>query len=247
MKILTKLTTSLILASALIPVSFVNAADNFQQAKPQLEAIFKQLNQPKTLYCGCNIVFPVSGWYRPELNSCGYKIQEDKRRARRIEAEHIMPAWDFGRNLKCWKDAEKGEGRIMCEAQDKIFNKMEGDLHNLYPAVGEVNKLRSNYGFTEVMFKPDIVSFGDCGMAISSQEQMALPPVRARGIIARAYLYMSYQYKIPIDRNHMELYQKWDEDFAPDSNECKRNELIGKIQGNTNPFTDYRCQLREQH
>lgn len=50
-------------------------------------------------------------------------------------------------------------------------------------------------------------------MYISPSVRLALPPERSRGIIARAYLYMSYTYKIPLDANHLELYYKWDKEF----------------------------------
>ena len=78
-------------------------------------------------------------------------------------------------------------------------------------------------------------------MYISPSDRLALPPERSRGIIARAYLYMSYRYQLPLDKNHLELYYKWDIEFPPDRNECKRNHLIEKIQGNSNPFMGKRC------
>ena len=50
-------------------------------------------------------------------------------RANRIEWEHIMPAENFGKHLPCWQNG----GRKACE-KDPLFNKMEGDMHNLVPA-----------------------------------------------------------------------------------------------------------------
>lgn len=215
---------------------------NFREAKKAMVKIFKHLNKPTTLYCGCSIEFPFRGGYKPDLRSCGYAIQKDEKRAERIEAEHIMSAWEFGHNLSCWTDAEIGEGRHDCEETSELFNKMESDLHNLYPAIGEVNKERSNYGFTEYLANRNTIEpFGRCEMYISPSDRLALPPKRSRGIIARAYLYMSYRYQLPIDKNHLELYYKWDREFPPDGNECKRNHLIEKVQGNSNPFMGKRC------
>ena len=55
---------------------------------------------------------------------------------------HVMPAENFGRHLSCWKEG----GRKACK-KDPIFNEMEADMHNLVPAIGELNADRSNYKF----------------------------------------------------------------------------------------------------
>ena len=41
-----------------------------------------------------------------------------------------------------WKDG----GRKAC-SKDPIFNKMEADMHNLVPAIGELNADRSNFRY----------------------------------------------------------------------------------------------------
>ena len=142
-----------ILSTIAVVPNLVNAAppENFREAKKAMVKIFKHLDKPTTRYCGCSIDFPFRGGYQPDLRSCGYVIQKDEKRAERIEAEHIMPAWEFGHNLSCWADAERGEGRHECEENSELFNRMESDLHNLYPAIGEVNKERSNYKYTEYL------------------------------------------------------------------------------------------------
>lgn len=234
-----------ILSTAVLTTSSAFAAkppENFREAKKEMVKIFKQLEEPTTLYCGCDIVFPRRGGYKPDLSSCGYRIHHDPKRARRIEAEHIMPAWEFGHNLSCWENAERGEGRHTCEETSKLFNRMESDLHNLYPSIGEVNKERSNYKYTEYLSDiSNIESFGSCQMYISPHNHRAIIPIRSRGIAARAYLYMSYQYKILLDRNQLELYLKWDKAYPPNRNECLRNQLIAEVQGNENPFLTKKC------
>ena len=61
---------------------------------------------------------------------------------------------------------------------------MQADMFNLYPAIGAVNALRSNYNFTML---PDAKSdFGTCEMKIDNRK--ADPPEAARGQIARTYL-----------------------------------------------------------
>lgn len=66
-------------------------------------------------------------------------------RATRIEWEHIVPAWVMGHQRQCW---QKG-GRKSCTDTDPVFREMEADLHNLAPAIGEVNGDRSNYLYSE--------------------------------------------------------------------------------------------------
>ncbi|WP_317450668.1 endonuclease [Phytohalomonas tamaricis] len=87
-----------------------------------------------TFYCGCT--------YGPDLADCDYQVRKQEARASRIEWEHIMPAYDFGRALQCWQDG----GRSNCEATSPEFNRAEGDLVNLVPSIGEVNGDRSNLG-----------------------------------------------------------------------------------------------------
>lgn len=215
--------------------SYENGINNFRQAKIAMVNIFLNLDRPKTIYCGCDIEFPKRGGYKPDLISCGYKSHGNESRAKRIEAEHIMPAWEFGHAMKCWIDG----GRKKCESGDVLFMKMEGDLHNLYPAVGEVNGDRSNFKFTESVHNSN--GYGQCEMYIDRKRQRVVPPNRSKGIVARAYLYMSAQYGIKLDAEHINLFNQWNKKFPPSKNECKRNELIKTIQGNDNPFVTNAC------
>ena len=139
---------------------------DFSSAKEDLKIIEAQLDKPTTLYCGCRLVFKSEDRYLPELNSCGYAVREDKERASRIEAEHIVPAYVFGHNLSCWANAPKGHGREQCELTSRLFDVMESDLHNLYPAIGEVNGDRSNYAFTSrINTGSETFTYGQIGRA----------------------------------------------------------------------------------
>lgn len=210
---------------------------NFKTAKRDMHAIFTHLESPKTIYCGCDIKFS-KHYYYPDLESCGYQNHSPRNleRAHRIEAEHIMPAWEFGKDEVCWT---KHHGRQNCENTSDRFNLMESDLHNLYPAVGEINGDRSNYAFSDSVKKSS--PYGMCDMRIDSRRQRVTPPERSRGLIARAYLYMSETYSIPLDEEHKNLFNRWNKQYKPDKNECLRNELIGKVQGNLNHFVTEKC------
>lgn len=51
-----------------------------------------------------------------------------------------MPAWQFGHLRQCWQQG----GRKNC-AKDPEYRQIESDMHNLEPAVGEVNADRDNF------------------------------------------------------------------------------------------------------
>lgn len=133
----------------------------------------------------------------------------------------------------------KKPGRQNCENTDKYFNLIESDLHNLYPSVGEVNNERQNFAFSDSIKKTS--PFGQCQMLIDRKRQRVTPPERARGVIARAYLYMSMMYGIELDAEHVNLFNRWNKKYKPDQNECKRNLLIKEIQGNENPYISQKC------
>ena len=76
-------------------------------------------------------------------------------RAHRLEWEHMMPAENFGRHFKCWREplcisqsGKRYRGRKCCEKIDAQFQKTEAELYNLWPAIGLVNQARSNYCFS---------------------------------------------------------------------------------------------------
>ncbi|MFX3916328.1 endonuclease, partial [Streptococcus suis] len=82
-------------------------------------------------------------------------------------------------------------------------------MHNLVPAVGEVNGNRSNYKFTQWNDNSG-VSYGQCSMRINFKDRVAMPPIETRGKIARSYLYMSKQYNIKLSSQERKTMEAWD-------------------------------------
>ncbi len=115
---------------------------------------------------------------------------------------------------------------------------MQSDMHNLFPAIGAVNALRSNYSFTSL---PSAQSdFGSCDMRIDNKK--AQPPVLARGRIARTYMYMDQTYpKYKMSKQQRQLMNAWDTQDPVSKWECVRSQRITKLQGNTNPVVTNRC------
>ncbi len=220
----------------------------FREAKKEMVEIFHALNNPTTLYCGCPIIFTKNHGYRPDIKNCDYKIAYDEERGQRIEAEHIVPVWEFAHSMHCWKNTYKGNGRNNCEHTDEYFNEIEADLHNLYPSVGEVNKDRASYAFVnELKHKDNPNGYGKCQMYYNKRHYLSQPTERSKGIVARAYLYMHQRYKLNLDAEHLRLYRKWNSMYKVTDNECKRNVMIKRIQGNDNPFVTSQCELRIKH
>jgi deoxyribonuclease I len=91
--------------------------------------------------------------------SCGYQPKRNAKRAKSLWWEHVVPAEAFGQSFREWREGHpscvdrKGQpfkGRNCAKKMALAFRFMEGDLHNLQPAIGEVNGLRFNYSMAMV-------------------------------------------------------------------------------------------------
>ena len=223
---------------------YAKAPATFTEAKKYAKQIFEE--SPHTFYCGCRY----DKHNKINLKSCGYEIQKDKRRAARLEWEHIMPVSLWGKDLDCWKKTvcckEKKEcykGRSCCRTKDPHFAAMEADLHNIVPEIGELNQLRSNYRFGVL---PEVKEgrFGRCEIKIDADLRRVEPRDEVKGTVARAYLYMADQYGITLSNSQRKLYTSWDKLYPPTSWEISWDEKVAKIQGNHNRFiTQHRGNL----
>lgn len=206
---------------------------SFSEAKRLAEQIYK--GHEVTFYCGCAYTYQGKKLI-PDSSSCGYipripvtKKGKPNARAIRIEWEHVMPAWVFGHQRQCW---QKG-GRDACK-NDTVFARMESDLHNLTPAIGELNGDRSNFKFSMIPGEPR--AYGKCDFEVNFKSATAEPPENVRGDIARIYFYMRDQYQIRLSAQQTELMDFWSKADPVDSWEIERNRRIQMIQGNGNPY-----------
>ena len=177
----------------------------------------------------------------------GYESSKYKKRAKRVEWEHIVPAENFGPTFTEWREGDtecvnnKGKnykGRRCANKASKEYRLMQSDLYNLYPAIGAVNAMRSNYNFTLLPWAES--DFGACQMKIDNKK--AEPPIQARGRIARTYLYMEQKYpRYNMSKSQRKLMHAWDKLHPVNNWECLRASRIEKIQGNTNSIVSTRC------
>ncbi|WP_439135981.1 endonuclease [Pseudomaricurvus sp.] len=196
----------------------------------------------KTLYCDAE--------YRADkqvITPLGFTTTKQVRRAKRIEWEHVVPAENFGRSFAAWREGDsqcitsKGKtykGRRCAEKVVPEYRLMQADMYNLFPAIGAVNALRSNYTFTLLPHTP--VDFGSCAMKIDNRK--AEPPESARGRIARTYLYMDATYpRFSMSRKTRQLMEAWDRMYPVAQWECDRASRIKALQGNDNAVMDKAC------
>ena len=237
-----KLLTSVIsICFTTLSINSANAFErpaNFKRAKAQLKKLYPSKLAPMTFYCGCSIDTRRKNW-KPELNQCGYQVRKQAKRANRIEWEHIVPAWEFGHQLQCWKKVGKNSARKNCTKTSKPFNLMASDLHNLVPAIGEVNGDRSNYRFSQWNGKP--YQYGQCQMLVDFKGRKAQPSPTSRGAIARTYLYMNQAYHFTLSKQQLNLFKAWNNSYPVDQSECQRDSVIAATQGNHNPFVQNAC------
>lgn len=215
---------------------------SFNKAKRNQKKVYH--DHRITLYCNCSYK------NKKDINrkSCGYIPKRDTSRAKRVEWEHVVPAENFGRSFKEWREGHpecvnrKGKsfkGRNCARKMNHKFRYMEADMYNLYPAIGELNARRSNYSFA--IIPGEKREFGKCDFEIENRK--AEPRDEILGDVARTYLYMDSVYPGHgiVSRKNRKIFAAWDKMDPVDKWECERARRIQKIQGNTNFIVEERC------
>src|SRR5205085_11445614 len=164
---------------------------SFDEAKKTLLHIYETApaHARFDLYCGCTLLPNPGHSLGVDLSSCGYKPARDAARAGRIEWEHAVPAAAFGHGFAEWRDGSDrcvdGKGKRFkgrkCAETSAEFSRIEGDLHNLFPVVGEVNGLRGDLPMgvlDQQHHDSSTFHFGRCGSAIESGVFMPRREVR---------------------------------------------------------------------
>ena len=217
---------------------------SFSKAKKFLHNVIFKSPEMRTFYCGCI--------YDSKLNidhgSCGYIPGKEKKRAARVEWEHIVPASLFGGSSQEWRNGSPDcvdrlgrhfKGRKCASKMNSDFQLMQADMYNLVPSVGEINAVRSDLSFGEIPGEKR--EFGICDFEVDGK--VAEPADRVKGDIARIYQYMDQAYPgygIISEKNRL-MFEKWAALDPADEKECQRGLEIEKIQGNGNPVLKKAC------
>lgn len=245
-KIMATLALAIYLLTSLSTLTFAEgntSNPSFSKAKRLLEdKVYIAPIPRETIYCQGTFddnkdIVPPEGFY----------TEKYIKRAGRLEWEHVVPAENFGQTFEEWRDGDplcvdnKGKafkGRNCAEKVNEEYRFMQADMYNLYPAIGAVNAMRSNYNFT--MLPHASSSFGQCLMKIDDRK--AEPPVASRGKIARAYLYMESAYpRYSMSSGQRKLMNAWDTMYPVTADECARTKRIEGLQGNENLVVKQQC------
>ena len=167
-------------------------------------------------YCGCAFTPNKTGSGGViDATGCGYKPRKNEARGKALEWEHVMPAFYFGHTRACWtkghekcvsKAGKPFKGRECCGRVDATFKHIEADLHNLTPAVGELNGDRSNLPYGIADGEPR--EYGACDFEIGGKPRVTEPPDNVRGDAARIWLYMSETYKIKLTAAQRKMFEE---------------------------------------
>ncbi|MEE8607626.1 MAG: endonuclease [Nitrospiraceae bacterium] len=168
------------------------------------------------------LVYPEGGF----TFYCGEEFEDNTD----LNVEHIYPA--------SWMVAFLGCGsREQCRKTSERFNRMEADLHNLYPVRADIKQARSNFRFGVI--EGEKWEFDGCNFEVDKDSRIAEPRPTSRGNIARAIFYMHKEYGLPIDHRDVELLKEWNRIDPPSHHEIRRNNIIEELQGTRNPFIDH--------
>ena len=217
--------------------------DSFNEAKRLLrQSVYA--NHHETFYCRGS--FDSKG--RISLPA-GFETQKYKKRANKLEWEHVVPAEHFGQAFIEWRQGHedcldsKGDffkGRKCAEKTNQDFRLMLSDMYNLYPSIGAVNAVRSNHHYG--MLKDVDPTFSGCEFKYDEESDIVEPPEYTRGAIARTYLYFDAVYSTyNMSPSTRQLMNAWNNMYPVDSWECERAKKIEKLQGNENTFVKSKC------
>ena len=166
------------------------------------------------------------------------------KRARRLEWEHMMPVSNYIKHFKCGrekicvkKNGKRYGGRKCCEKIDKSFRRAEAELYNLWPAVGLVNGKRSNFQYAMLNNNQ---SFYGCSFKVDKKSRTVEPDSQAKGIVARASLFMSDKYHVKLSKRQRKMFEIWSKLNPPSKREISWAKKVYSIQGYNNPYiTNY--------
>ncbi len=207
---------------------------SFTRAKKIAAGIF--YFHRETLYCQCQY----DQKHRIDLESCHMESAGTHKRAHFVEWEHMVPASTLVGDARCWtkdicthQDGSKYHGRKCCRSIDKEFRTKEAELYNLWPSNGLINQIRSNFQYAYV---PHGASVKGCSFYIDSSNHLAEPNEQAKGVAARASLFMGQKYGVAFSQQQIELFETWDMLYPPSQWERTWAQAVALQEGYTNPF-----------
>ncbi|MEE9346468.1 MAG: endonuclease [Methylococcales bacterium] len=151
-----------------------------------------------------------------------------------VNIEHVFPMSWVMKGLRC------GD-RNQCRRNSERFRFIESDMHNMYPALSEVNKVRSAMAFGIIKGEKHLQfdSVSNCDFEVDFRKRRVEPAPASRGEIARAMLYMDDTYsELELFKRQRDMLIEWHKADRPSKLEKKRNDIIEQLQGTRNRWID---------
>jgi len=213
----------------------------FSSAKKE---VYRIASDRKTFYCGCSY----DANKIINLEKCGYQVRKSKKRASHVEVEHVVPADKLCGKTQEWlrgSDAcmdHKGhsyKGRRCASENNPSCIMAYNDLHNLRPAIGEINNDRSDFSFGDI--EQHDHNYGACSFKIKNR--VVDPPREVHGDIARIYLHMNAAYPELniLTEDEVEFFKIWSQTDPVTIAECRQNQKIFSVQGTSNLVVKEQC------
>ncbi len=210
---------------------------SFELAKQELKKIYWEDGHNRTFHCGCS--FDKILQLAPQFCVHGRKGGNRVRERKFLGWVHAVPVSIFAKPLKCWNEALCKQGKLSgdngarcCKVLSQKFKKREADMHNIFPAISPSDQ-------EEMEASPIFGGMTEYKFCSGPSEPVVNPRPGVRGDMARAYFYMSRQYKFAIPEDLEDRLRQWHLEDPPDTWEEERNSLIETVQGNRNPFIDH--------
>lgn len=200
-----------------INITVLILATSFAQADGQELLTDPELTRSKIFW---EQLYPDGG----ETFFCNKKFQNA---TSKIKVDYLLQINAIRDNLKCGT-------RNQC-LQNKDFQRVASDLHNMVPATKKMIRFRRNLLFGDVSTDEDTGNRLKCDFRTAYQTLQ--PNDATKGDVARALFYMSHTYKIRI-QGRIKTLIAWHKADPADEAERARNRLINQIQGTSNIFID---------
>lgn len=112
------------------------------------------------------------------------------------------------------------------------------DMHNLFKTNNIINNKRSNYKFAEIENIKEWEKIEDDNY-VNHKKRLFMPNENSKGIVSRAIMYMSYEYKYNYEKIiDLETLMEWCLKYKPSKEEQYHNSIVFKHQYKRNIFID---------
>jgi len=119
-----------------------------------------------------------------------------------------------------------------------MYKKHYNDMHNIFKCDHYINNMRSNYKYVD-NHNETFNQLYDSDNYVNTKLKLFFPEDASKGLIARAIMHMSYEYKYDYKKiiDHKNLI-KWCLEYPPTKEERHHNDIIFQKQKTRNMFID---------